>query len=99
MFYDRVEELSNTLCCPRRATLGRLMAHEIAHLLLRGSGHTPFGIMRKLLTGKDLVHRWGFSGDQAALIRADMRARQEAAALRERMPAASEELYEPASHR
>jgi len=46
VFYDRISKLSSG---PRAATpvlLGRVMAHEIGHLLLGAKAHSPSGIMR-----------------------------------------------------
>jgi hypothetical protein len=99
VLYHRVEALSDSLGYSRAATLGYVLAHEIGHLLLGTNSHSPFGIMRARLTREDLLRPLRFTSAQAGLIRADVRARPEAAALRETMPEPSAELHESASHR
>lgn len=46
VFADRVERLSDRLDIDAGTLLGRAIAHEIAHLLLGTSGHSPGGLMR-----------------------------------------------------
>jgi hypothetical protein len=77
LFYHRVETLAQAIGYSRAATLGYVMAHEIGHLLLRTSGHSPFGIMRARLTREDLLRPLRFNAAQAELIRADVRARMQ----------------------
>ena len=72
VFYDRVQALSDALGYSRGATLGYVMAHEIGHLLLRTSGHSPLGIMRALLTPEDLLRPLRFTPTQSLVIRADV---------------------------
>jgi hypothetical protein len=53
VFYDRISKLSSG---PRAATpvlLGRVMAHEIGHLLLGAKAHSPSGIMRAHWSDQD----------------------------------------------
>lgn len=45
IFYDRVLAL-RTHTRPLPTMLGRVLAHEIAHLLLPGENHSTFGLMR-----------------------------------------------------
>jgi hypothetical protein len=45
VFYDRVNTASDTLDAPRGAVLGRVFAHELAHLLL-GHTHSHSGLFR-----------------------------------------------------
>jgi hypothetical protein len=53
IFYDRVVALrTNTSFVP--SMLGRVMAHEIAHLLLGSQGHSDLGLMRGHWSADDL---------------------------------------------
>jgi len=48
-----------------RELLGRAVAHELGHLLLRAPGHGPSGLMRPLWTDQELMQNrpddWTFS--------------------------------------
>jgi hypothetical protein len=83
VFYHRVETLAVDLACPRAVILGHALAHEIGHLLLGTNSHSPNGIMRANWTEKELLSasagRFGFFPQQAATMRADVRARNERA--------------------
>ena len=64
--------------------LGLGIAHELGHLLLGSDSHSRVGIMRPQWKSADLklenlLQSW-FTGEQAARIRLDMRARMEAQA-------------------
>lgn len=52
VFYDRVSLLQTN--CPLHIILGRVLAHEITHLLLRDEGHPSSGLMRANWSWKDL---------------------------------------------
>jgi hypothetical protein len=79
MFYDRVKEEAETTRGSLPGILGHAMAHELGHLLLRTSGHTPGGIMRARWTPDDLrlvaCGRLLFTPEQAQLIRAEVSSR------------------------
>jgi len=57
--------------------LGRAIAHEIGHLLLRSADHPPMGLMRALWTTDELrgvkPAHWEFSSREAALMRQTLR--------------------------
>jgi len=61
--------------------LGPAIAHELGHVLLESSGHTPAGIMRARWAHEDLLAaacgRLGFSPQQAERMRALVRNRAE----------------------
>jgi hypothetical protein len=87
VFYDRVRETAESTPMSSPRLLAHAMAHELGHLLLRTSGHTPGGIMRARWTPDDLrlasCGRLLFTAEQAQLIRAEVwarRAQQEDAA-------------------
>lgn len=46
VFYDRVMSLAGNAHAPAPVLLGRVMAHEIGHLLLGENSHSSTGIMR-----------------------------------------------------
>jgi hypothetical protein len=80
VFYHRVESLSVELGCARAVILGYAMAHEIGHLLLGTSSHSPQGIMRAQWTESELLSasagRFGFFPQQGAKMRAGVQARK-----------------------
>lgn len=45
-YYDRIEAMSGTRPVDRRVMLGRVIAHELGHLLLPPGSHSAHGIMR-----------------------------------------------------
>jgi hypothetical protein len=55
LFYDRILAL-RTQTCWLPAMLGRVLAHEMTHLLMMGEEHAGFGLMRKQWRAEDL--RW-----------------------------------------
>jgi len=65
VYYDVVERVARRTGIPANELLGRAMAHEIGHLLLRAPGHAPSGLMRPLWTDDELVRNhpddWTFS--------------------------------------
>ena len=79
VFYHRVESLAVELGCARAVILGYAMAHEIGHLLLGTSSHSPQGIMRGQWTEKELLSasagRFGFFPQQGAKMRAEVESR------------------------
>jgi len=52
--FDRVSELMPYIAAPRSSVLGLVVAHEIGHLLLKMSGHSPIGIMHFPWSPKEL---------------------------------------------
>ena len=57
--------------------LGRAIAHEIGHLLLRARGHAPSGLMRPLWTDEELIQNhpddWTFSDSDRRQVQAIVR--------------------------
>jgi hypothetical protein len=74
VFYDRAMRIrqAGIFTCQ---ILGKVMAHEIAHLLLGGSSHAPVGVMRSTWTpnafGSDGATAWFFTARQAAAMRGE----------------------------
>ena len=72
VFLDRVERLARLSGTDAVALLGRAIAHEIGHLLLGSTGHSPDGLMRATWSPRELrrarPHDWTFSrADMVAL--------------------------------
>lgn len=78
VFADRVRELPNGGECAG-VTLGRVIAHELGHLLLGRNGHSAAGIMHTPWRSEDLeLHREGlmlFMPGEAKRIRTQVLAR------------------------
>lgn len=68
VYVDRVDWLARRAQYPRAPLLGRAIAHEIGHLLLRSNAHTENGLMREVWTAEQVVRNrredWTFSPDQ-----------------------------------
>ncbi len=79
VFYDRVENRS----LRRETTLYQMLAnvavHELGHLLLRSTAHSPIGLMRAQWDQSDLQRAaWGqlrFSSEESKRLRAEVLAR------------------------
>jgi hypothetical protein len=73
VFVDRVNWLARRAQYSRAPVLGRAIAHEIGHLLLRSNAHTENGLMREVWTVEQLVRNrredWTFSADQGGDLR------------------------------
>jgi len=73
VFGDRVESLARVAGTNESQLLGRVMAHEIAHLLLGNREHAKVGLMRGHWTAGELEREqpfeWVFSTSEAARIR------------------------------
>ena len=65
VYYDAVERVARRTGLGTRELLGRAVAHELGHLLLRAPGHGPTGLMRPLWTDEELILNrpddWTFS--------------------------------------
>ena len=68
VYVDRVDWLARRAQYARAPLLGRAIAHEIGHLLLRSNAHTESGLMREVWTVEQVVRNrredWTFSADQ-----------------------------------
>lgn len=66
VYLDRVEAVAERLGMNVPRLLGRAMAHELGHLLLRTPGHSATGLMRAVWTQDELlqnrVQDWVFAG-------------------------------------
>lgn len=73
VFVDRIDWLARRAQYPRAPVLGRAIAHEIGHLILRSNAHTESGLMREVWTAEQLVRNrredWTFSHDQSGDLR------------------------------
>jgi hypothetical protein len=65
VYYDVVLRVAHRTGLGANDLLGRAMAHEVGHLLLREPGHAHSGLMRALWTDEELMHHrtddWTFS--------------------------------------
>jgi hypothetical protein len=68
VFVDRVERLAADGKADRWALVGRVMAHELGHLLLGTNSHSDDGLMREIWTVRELTRNravdWLFSRRQ-----------------------------------
>jgi hypothetical protein len=74
VFADRVTRTSNRAGANARGVLGRVIAHEIGHLLIGTSHHSRKGLMRAVWTDLELRRsiglEWRFSASEARSMRA-----------------------------
>jgi hypothetical protein len=79
IFYDRVERVSKTGELTLAAMLGHAMAHEIGHVLLGTTEHSPSGIMKAHWGKADCqlasMRRMAFSGPEREAIQTRIVAR------------------------
>ena len=72
VFADRVVSLSDRAGADPSDVLGRVIAHEIGHLLLGARHHAKHGLMRAVWTDRELRRpfglHWHFSTSEARLI-------------------------------
>ena len=65
VYYDVVQQVARRTGLDARELLGRAIAHEVGHLLLRAPGHRETGLMRPLWTDAELSQNrpedWTFS--------------------------------------
>lgn len=78
VYYDVVQRVASRTGLDAQALLGRTIAHEIGHLLLRAPGHGRDGLMRPLWTdaelGRNRPEDWVFSDEEGRQLRAATRA-------------------------
>lgn len=76
IYYERVLRTARRTSLDAGALLGRAMAHEIGHLLLRAPGHSQAGLMRALWTDAELSHNrpddWRFTDAERRRLRANL---------------------------
>ena len=74
IYYDVVTGVARRTGLGANELLGRAIAHEIGHLLLRAPGHTDSGLMRPLWTDAELMKNrpgdWTFSEVDRLQVRA-----------------------------
>jgi hypothetical protein len=79
IYDDRVHALAEQAGVDPGLLLGRVMAHEIGHILLGTSSHARSGLMRAVWASgelrRDLKSDWVFSGREAADLRRRLVAR------------------------
>jgi len=58
--------------------LGRVLAHEIGHVVLGAPGHQPFGLMRRAFAPADLIRasRWAYTLSKKEVERLGLRERE-----------------------
>jgi hypothetical protein len=54
IFLEHVQEVATRTGVDRASLLGRVLAHEVGHLLLGKTGHSRTGLMREVWTGEEL---------------------------------------------
>jgi len=73
VFVDRIEVMADRARADRSAMVGRVMAHEIGHLLLGTNAHSGTGLMREIWTLAELTRNraqdWMFSRAQRETLR------------------------------
>lgn len=81
VFPDRVQALARRSAVPYSVVLGRAIAHEIGHLLLGTTAHSPQGVMRPRWSPAVLrahaAEDWAFSPDEVVRIVRSLRTRAE----------------------
>ena len=79
VYYDRVRGLAGGNNAPTQILLGRVMAHEIGHLLL-GPNHTRTGIMQGAWSGRQLdmeaAHGMLFTPEQSRAMKTRLAAQE-----------------------
>lgn len=74
IYYDRVQTVAGRGGLETGELLGRAMAHEVGHLLLRAAGHSPSGLMRAVWADEELIENrredWVFSSRDRRLLQA-----------------------------
>jgi len=60
VYLDRVDALAAEAGADRGELLGRVVAHEIGHLILGTTHHSSIGLMRATWTADELRRRWAF---------------------------------------
>jgi len=77
VYYDAVRRVASRTGLDPQALLGRAIAHEAGHLLLRAPGHGRSGLMRPLWTDAELAQNrpwdWAFSEEESRQLRAATR--------------------------
>jgi len=77
VYYDVVQRVAGRTGLDTQALLGRAIAHEVGHLLLRAPGHGHSGLMRPLWTDAELAQDrpgdWAFSDEESRRLRAAAR--------------------------
>jgi len=83
VFADRVAITSDRAGANARGVLGRVIAHEIGHLLIGTNQHSTHGLMRAAWTDVELRRsiglEWQFSASEARCMRAEVVRRSERA--------------------
>jgi hypothetical protein len=79
IYFNRVQSLAEIARVDTSVVLGRVIAHELGHLLLRSSEHTPSGLMRAFWSQAELQGRrpddWRFTRGERVHLRAALAAR------------------------
>ena len=77
VYDDVVRRVANRTGLEEHALLGRAIAHEIGHLLLRAPGHGRSGLMRPLWTDAELSANrpadWAFTDEESRQLQATQR--------------------------
>jgi hypothetical protein len=73
IFYDRVKRVSQDVEIDSASVLGLVIAHEIGHMLLRSTKHSPTGIMKAPWTKSDIQHAAARLGEFTSLDRSIIR--------------------------
>jgi hypothetical protein len=82
VYYDGVRRAASRTGLDEHVLLGRAIAHEIGHLLLRAPGHGDSGLMRPLWTDAELAANrpadWAFTDEESRLLHSTTRAPERA---------------------
>src|SRR5262249_38342177 len=78
--YPRVRAVAKEWNCPEELVLGRILAHELGHILLGNNSHTSQGLMKPLFGRKEVFRESGqflFEVKQAGRLREAVRQRSQ----------------------
>jgi hypothetical protein len=67
IFIDRIAAITERWRVPARDLLGRVLTHEVGHLLLKGGDHAAIGVMQETITYSGAANR--FTAAQSAQMR------------------------------
>lgn len=81
VFYDQVQDPALRSPASVSQMLGHVAAHELGHVLLRSTAHSPTGLMRAQWDRSDLQRAaWGYLGfttQESQLVREEVRSRMD----------------------
>jgi len=81
VFGDSIRDVAGTSPVETGTIAGRVMAHEVGHLLLTANRHSPDGLMRTAFTPTEIANRrpadWLFSASDASAMKESLAVRHQ----------------------